>query len=97
MTRERVFEILRDNRDRLKTDFGVASLALYGSIARDQATDASDVDLLVEFDRPTGFFALERLQLDLQRLLGCSVDINTPRSLRKSIRDQVIREAVHVR
>jgi predicted nucleotidyltransferase len=53
--------------------FGVKSLALFGSVARDEAGAASDVDLLVEFDRPTGYFGLVRLQLFLQQLLGVTL------------------------
>lgn len=96
MTRDDVLRILRDHHDWLRAEFGVASLSLYGSVARDQAMAASDVDLLVEFERPAGYFELERLQSYLEQLLGCSVDVNTSRSLRRSIRDQVIREAVRV-
>ena len=57
MKRDEVLKILADQRDTLKA-FSVKSLSLFGSVARDEATEASDVDLLVEFDRPVGLFHL---------------------------------------
>ena len=56
MKRDKVVKILSEHRDELQQRFGVKSLALFGSVARDEATGISDVDLLVEFDRPTGLF-----------------------------------------
>lgn len=51
--------------------FGVARLALFGSVACDEARQDSDVDLLVEFDRPVGLFRFMELQSHLEDLLGC--------------------------
>ncbi|MBN2244111.1 MAG: nucleotidyltransferase domain-containing protein, partial [Acidobacteria bacterium] len=50
MNRQDVFKIIADHREKLARDFGIKSLALFGSVARDEATSVSDVDLLVEFD-----------------------------------------------
>ena len=58
MKREEVVEILRKQKADLSQQYGVKSLALFGSVARGQATSSSDVDLLVEFDRPVGYFGL---------------------------------------
>ncbi len=62
MKRDQALATLRTEKDRLSRDYGVKSLALFGSVARDEATAVSDVDLLVEFDRPTGLFGLFALQ-----------------------------------
>ena len=56
----------------------------------------SDVDLLVEFDRPVGLFGLFALQDRLEELLGCKVDLGTPRSLKPRLRETVLREMVYV-
>jgi predicted nucleotidyltransferase len=69
---------------------------LFGSTARDEATDASDVDLLVEFGRPAGLFAFFELQDHLSELLGRPVDLGTPASLKPRLRDAVLRERVDV-
>jgi predicted nucleotidyltransferase len=66
MKRSQVIEILSEQRSELARTYGVKSLALFGSVARDQATSASDVDLLVEFDRPVGYFGLFALQLTVR-------------------------------
>ena len=73
---------------------GVRSLFLFGSVARDEARDGSDVDLLVEFDRRVGFFALFRLQAQLESWLGIPVDLVTQDALRAEMRDRVWREAL---
>ena len=74
MRRDDVLLVLCANRERLRSEFGVKSLTLFGSVARDEARPTSDVDLLVEFDLPTGYFGLVRLQLRLQQTVeGLSV------------------------
>ena len=69
---------------------------LFGSVARDEATDKSDVDLLVEFHRPIGYFGFFELQDDLTRLLGAQVDLGTPASLKQRFRTRVLAEAIRV-
>jgi predicted nucleotidyltransferase len=96
MKRDAVLAVLGAQREQLRSEYGVKSLALFGSVARDEAGPKSDVDLLVEFDRPTGYFGLVRLQLRLQELLGCEVDLGTPRSLRPTMRQRIDKEAIRV-
>jgi predicted nucleotidyltransferase len=96
MTRRQVLERLRPEAVRLREEFGVKSLALFGSVARDEATEASDIDLLVEFDRPVGLFHLVRTQQFLEGLLGRSVDLVTEGGLKPRARARVLAEAVHV-
>lgn len=96
MKQEVVLQILQQKNAELARHFGVKSLLLFGSVARDEATTASDVDLLVEFNRPVGYFGLFALQDYLEQLLGCPVDLGTPNSLKPSIRERVMQEAIHV-
>ena len=88
MKRRSSLAILSAHEDDLREQFGVKSMSLFGSVARDEATEASDVDLLVEFDRPTGYFGLIVLQEHLEGLLGCKVDLGTPRSLKPRLASQ---------
>ena len=96
MKRDEVIRILQSQRGELAERFAVKSLALFGSVARDEATEHSDVDLLVEFSRPVGFFGLFELQDHLAKLLGRPVDLGTPNSLKPRIRAKVLQESVHV-
>jgi predicted nucleotidyltransferase len=96
MNREEVILILSKHRKELSERYGVKSLALFGSMARDEATPASDVDLLVDFDRPVGLFGLFALQDYLEALFGCPVDLGTPDSLKPRLRSKVLAESIHV-
>jgi len=88
--------MLHEKRGELAEKYGVKSLALFGSVARDEAHPDSDVDLLVEFDRPVGLFAFIGLQQFLETLLGCKVDLGTPRSLKPRVKERVLQEAINV-
>jgi predicted nucleotidyltransferase len=97
VTRTQILQTLADHRDELATDFGVKSLALFGSVVRDEATPASDVDLLVEFDgRPVGLFHLSRTQHYLESILGIPrVDLVLRDGIKPALRDRILREAIH--
>lgn len=96
MKRDEIIEIINEHREEFSAQYGVKSLALFGSVARDDATPASDVDLLVEFDRPVGLFGLFALQDRLESLFDCPVDLGTPDSLKPRIRENVLEEAIRV-
>jgi predicted nucleotidyltransferase len=96
MKRDLVVQILKENNAELVKQFGVKSLLLFGSVARNEATTASDVDLLVEFSRPVGYFGLFALQDYLESLLGCSVDLGTPDSLKPYVKERVMGELIRV-
>jgi predicted nucleotidyltransferase len=96
MKRDDVLKILAAHQDELRQQFGVESLALFGSVARDEATETSDVDLLVAFARPVGLFGLYALQNYLVQLLGCAVDLGTLDSLKPRMRVRVLAESIHV-
>ena len=68
---------------------GVKSLAVFGSLARGEATPASDIDVLVEFDRPVGLFEFIRLKMYLEELTGRQVDPVTPDALRPAMRAEI--------
>ena len=94
MTRQEVLDKLKANRNELRR-MGVKSLSLFGSLARDEATDRSDVDLLVEFDRPIGLFHFIRVQQYLQEVLGVNrVDLVMPDALHEELRDDILRDAI---
>ncbi len=72
----------------------IRQLALFGSILRDDFTPQSDIDILVQFEPGhTPGFAFIDLQDQLSKLLGRTVDLNTPQDLSRYFRDQVIAAA----
>ena len=73
---DEVLQILRDNLPALRAQYGVTRLALFGSTARGEAGADSDVDLLVELERPLGF-AFVGLATELEEQLGHPVDLAT--------------------
>ncbi len=97
MNRDHILKILADHRAALALDFGVKSLALFGSVVRDQATATSDVDLLVEFDgRPVSLFHLSRTQHYLEGILGVDrVDLVLRDSIKPALKERILREAIH--
>ena len=92
MDRSEALRILAAHRDELR-DFGVGRVWLFGSVARDDAGEGSDVDLLVELERSMGF-AFFRLKPLLESWFGCPVDVNTVDGLRDGVRERVLREAI---
>ena len=74
---------------------GVRSLDLFGSVARGEAKPDSDVDFLIEFDRPIGLFHFFRVQHRLEELLGTRVDLVMRDAVKRQLRDRIFAEAVH--
>jgi len=80
LTRIEVVSVLAEHFTALAQEFSIASLALFGSYARDEQTPQSDVDLLVSFSRPVGF-GFMHLADRLEALLGKPVDLVGPMAL----------------
>jgi uncharacterized protein len=73
---------------------GARSISIFGSVARGEADEASDVDVLVELEAGRSLLDLSSLRLDLVDLLGVHVDVATVSGLRDRVRDDVMAEAV---
>ncbi len=73
---------------------GVGRVRVFGSLARGEATEQSDVDLLVEVDGPTTPWFPGGLVADLEALLGRTVDVAEPAALGENLRERVLKEAV---
>lgn len=80
LTREAITKRLRDNYPYLAAEFGVGRIGLFGSFAQGTANEASDVDVVVEFQRPIGLRFVELVDY-LEQLLGRKVDVLTPAGL----------------
>ena len=73
ISRNDCVHILKQSMDILSSKFGVRSLLLFGSVARNEQTEASDVDVLVEME--PNLFLRSGLKQYLEKLLGCDVDV----------------------
>jgi len=97
LTLEEIERILKEHKAELHKKFGVSSIAIFGSYTRGEQTELSDVDLLVEFDRPIGWEIVD-LKDYLETLLGTEVDIITKDAAmgRKGLWDHIRGELVYV-
>ncbi len=93
MTRDQVIQRLAGSRAEL-AGLGVRSLDLFGSVARGESGPDSDVDLLVDFDKPIGLFHFFRVQRRLEEILGCRVDLVMRDAVKRQLRDRIFAEAV---
>lgn len=95
MDREHVIATLRQHEAELKAE-GIVRLSLFGSVARNESTPQSDVDLMAEFDSRRDFSLLDRARLEkrLADMLGAKVDLAPARMLKDGIRERAVREAV---
>jgi len=76
-TLDEIKNVLREDKKYLKETYGVLDLQIFGSYARGEQTEDSDVDLLVTFSRPLGGFAFIDLADELEQILGMKVDLLT--------------------
>ncbi|MDB9526002.1 nucleotidyltransferase family protein [Oscillatoria sp. CS-180] len=95
LKRDTVLKTVRTHQETLR-EMGVKSLTLFGSVARDQAKEDSDVDFLVEFSQPIGFFQLFDVKHYLESILECSVDVGTAGALKSHLRQPVLEDAICV-
>ena len=94
-TRLQTLQILEDNLERIKA-FGVKQLGIFGSVARGEETEKSDIDVLVDLERET-FDNYMGLLFYLEDLFGKKVDLAIKNSLKPRIRDRILAETVYVK
>jgi predicted nucleotidyltransferase len=90
-------KLLRNKRSEileLARNHGAREIRVFGSVARGEADDRSDVDFLVSMEPGRSLFDMGGLLVDLENLLGRPVDVVTEKGLRDRIRERILREAV---
>lgn len=90
-TKEEILEQLRNLKPTLNKEFGVKNIGVFGSFAKGQQTELSDIDILVELEKPIGwkYFTIEPF---LQKLLGRKVDLVTEKALRQELKTAILAE-----
>lgn len=87
-----VERVLRERREEMARDYGVTELGVFGSTARGEASEESDIDILVSFRHPVGFFKFLELEEKLSEWLGARVDLVTKAALKPHIGRRILRE-----
>jgi hypothetical protein len=90
-------ELLKEKREEILSvcaKHGACNVRVFGSVARGEADDQSDIDLLVDMEPGRSLLDLGGLLMDLQALLGQKVDVVTERGLKPRIRERVLAEAI---
>lgn len=91
-----ILEVLRQLKPVLSEKYGVTQLGIFGSVARNQATEKSDIDVVFDTERPN-LFMTAMMQQDLEARLGYRVDVvRLNRYLHPSFRARIEKEAVYV-
>lgn len=93
---DEIKSVLAQYKGFLKQKYGVDDIAIFGSYVRDEQSNESDVDILVEFARPVGFVTFMKLENHLTELIGRKVDLVTKKALKPNIGKTILQELVHV-
>lgn len=96
MVYDRIVKEKRGEILRIAARYGAHDVRVFGSVARGEDDRESDVDFLVELEAGRSLLDLGGLQMELEDLLGCRVDVVTVRGLKARIRERVLREAMPV-
>ncbi len=96
MRKEEALKILTEHKPELVRRFGVIDLALFGSTARDEAKENSDIDVLVEFEGRSTAKRYFGVQFYLEDLLECPIDLVQKSVVRPEIKSYIERDLIHV-
>ena len=95
INKDKVLSILKKELPKLRRLYHVRRIALFGSYARGEQGPKSDIDILVEFDRPVDFVEFMNLEFHLKKLIGVRVDLVTPDALKPITRPRILKEAIY--
>ena len=95
-SKETILKILKEEMPFLETTYNVSSCGLFGSYAQDEQAFESDVDLLVSFKKPIGFFKFIELEDYLSSRLGSKVDLVTEDAIKPLIKPSIMENITYV-
>lgn len=95
MTRDEILKILNDELPFLRGKYGINRIGLFGSYSRNQGRPDSDIDILVQFERPIGFFKFIAIEEYLSKRLGATVELVTEDALKPVIKPVILREVIY--
>lgn len=96
MTRRKIENILRKHKQELKKRFKLKEIGIFGSSVRDEQKKRSDIDILVEFEKPIGLFEFMDLEEYLMKILGAKVDLVSKKALKPRIGKHILQEVIYI-
>ncbi len=95
-TLDEIKAIIEKHKKELRENYGVKEIGIFGSFVRGEARKDSDIDILVEFERPIGFFKFLELEEYLSNLIGRKVDLVSKKALKPHIGKYIFEEVVTI-
>jgi predicted nucleotidyltransferase len=95
-TFEEIKEIIKRHKEDLKKEYGVKEIGLFGSYVRGEQKKISDVDILIELEKPIGFVKFIKLENRISDMLGIKVDLVTKNALKPYIGKRILQEVKYV-
>ena len=96
MKKEDIIKKLNEIIPIIKDKYHIKSIGVFGSYIRGEAREDSDLDILVEFCEPIGFFDFIRLENFLSKLFGKKVDLISKKALKQVIKNDILKEVIYV-
>ncbi|MFZ3136579.1 MAG: nucleotidyltransferase family protein [Thermodesulfovibrionales bacterium] len=93
---ENIKKILAEHRDELREKYGITEIGIFGSYVRGEQKRRSDLDILVEFNKPIGFFEWIDAEEYITKLLKTKVDLVPRKNIRPELREIILREVVYL-
>lgn len=93
---QKIKRILLSHKQDLSDKYGVREIGIFGSYVRSEHRKNSDIDILVDIEKPMGFFKFIRLERYLSELLGAKVDLVTKNALKPYIGQRILAEVIYV-
>ncbi len=93
---KQIQSILSKHKEELNKKYSVREIGVFGSYARGEQKQSSDIDILVEFEEPIGFFKFLELEEHISKILGVKVDLVTKNALKPRIGEHILKEVVAI-
>ncbi|MBI5452213.1 nucleotidyltransferase family protein [Candidatus Gottesmanbacteria bacterium] len=91
-----IMEQLKYHLPNLQKDFSVEGIGIFGSVVQGKAKPESDVDILVDFSSPPGFFTFIRLEERLSSILHRKVDLVTKNAIKNAVKSEILQQVIYV-
>jgi hypothetical protein len=95
-TLQEIRKVITEHKEALKNSFSVKDIGIFGSFVRGEEQHKSDIDILVDFEEPVGFFEFMDLQEFLEKILSSKVDLVSRKALKPHIGQRILEEVLYL-